>query len=285
MYALTGANGHLGRLTLQHLLELVPADQIVATTRNPQALSDLAARGVQVRRADFGDPATLAAAFEGVARLLIISTDAIGRRADQHRAAIDAAARAGAGHIVYTSAPAADPHAPSPILQEHGLTEAALAASGVPWTALRNSLYAEVVPNLAGALLAGDRVLVPEGPTAPAWVTREDCARTAAFVLAGKAALSGAVDVTGPQALNLGDVARRWYSAQGRTVAVQSLPDEALVAELIAKGLPEEAARGVLGIAVWAARGEFSAATDTVERATGTAPAPVDAVFRAPVAA
>ena len=111
MYALTGANGHLGRLVIKHLLTHVPADQILATTRTPEHLADLAAQGVVVRRADFTNPATLPAAFAGSTRLLIISTDTIGQRVEQHKAAIEAAASVGVGHIVYTSSPHADPNA------------------------------------------------------------------------------------------------------------------------------------------------------------------------------
>ncbi len=65
MYALTGASGHLGRLVLKHLLTQVSANQIIATTRDPQKLADIASLGVIVRRADFSEPATLAAAYAG----------------------------------------------------------------------------------------------------------------------------------------------------------------------------------------------------------------------------
>src|SRR5262245_23048381 len=106
----TGASGHLGRRALEILIG-VPGDRtIVATTRRPEALADLAAKGVVVRRADFDDEATLDAAFAGVERALLISTDATeppGRRVAQHRRAIDALARAKVKHLVYTSAPPA----------------------------------------------------------------------------------------------------------------------------------------------------------------------------------
>ncbi len=83
MYALTGANGHLGRLVIKHLLAQVPANQIIATTRDPQKLADIASLGVIVRRADFSDPTTLAAAYAGASRLLIISTYVVGKSVGQ----------------------------------------------------------------------------------------------------------------------------------------------------------------------------------------------------------
>src|SRR3954451_17331110 len=91
-----GAAGHLGRRVIANLLNtgLEAASHIVAATRDPNKQSDLAAQGIEVRRADFEDPASLNAAFAGVDRVLLISTDALdkpGRRLAQHEAAIESA--------------------------------------------------------------------------------------------------------------------------------------------------------------------------------------------------
>src|SRR5688572_21563060 len=106
----TGAAGHLGRRVLHHLLNTlgVPASRTIATTRRPESLAEWAARGVAVRAANFDDPGSLVAAFQGASRLLLISTDTLdkpGHRVIQHRAAIDAAAKAGVDHVIYTSMP------------------------------------------------------------------------------------------------------------------------------------------------------------------------------------
>jgi NAD(P)H dehydrogenase (quinone) len=280
MYVLTGANGQLGRLVLQHLLTLVPAQQIIATTRSPEKLVDFEARGVVVRRADFTDPATLSAAFTGARSLLIISTNIPGNRAEQHRAAVEAAVNAGVSHIAYTSCPEASVDASNLVQREHGLTEAALAASSVAWTALRNHPYADVLPYLISILQIGDQLLIPEGQGKPAWVTREDCARIAAFVLAGKIALSGPVDVTGPERLGLIDIAQRWSSISGREVTAQVLPESELIAQIIAQGIPERSAVSAAGIAIGVTRAGTSIISDSVEQATGTKALPVDVVLR-----
>ena len=120
MYALTGASGYLGRLVVKHLLTWVPANQVIATTRHPEQLADIAAQGVVVRYADFSDPATLPAAFAGATRLLLISTEVVGRRVAEHKAAIAGAVAAGVSHILYTSAPKADPNASHPLLALRG---------------------------------------------------------------------------------------------------------------------------------------------------------------------
>src|SRR5436190_20738965 len=95
--AITGAAGHLGRLTAQLVLDRVPAGEVVLVTRRPAAVADLADAGATVRHGDFDEPGSLPAAFAGVERLLLISTDVLGNRVGQHTAAIDAAAAAGVG--------------------------------------------------------------------------------------------------------------------------------------------------------------------------------------------
>src|SRR5688572_14297108 len=59
-YLVTGASGHLGRLTVQALLDLgVTPSDVVATARNTDAIDDLAALGVVTRAADYTDPVSL----------------------------------------------------------------------------------------------------------------------------------------------------------------------------------------------------------------------------------
>ncbi len=285
MYALTGASGQLGRLVLKHLLTQVPANQIIATTRDPEKLADIAAQGVIVRRADFADPATLPAAFEGATRLLIISTDIVGQRVEGHKAAIAGAVAAGVRHIVYTSAPGADANSSFPLTAEHGQTELALAASGVSWTALRNSFYAEVLKGLTDLLLVNGQLLIPEGEGKHCWVTREDCARAAAGALVGRLPDVGPVDVTGPEALSFADLAQRLPHASSHAITAQVLPDNDIISQVVAKGIPADAAGFMVGLASKIAHGGFATPTDTVERASGTKPSPVDVVLNAPVAA
>ena len=111
--AVTGASGHLGRLVADQLLASVDPADVVLLTRDPAKLADYADRGVEVRAADFGDAAGLVDALAGVERMLLISTDAVGARVEGHRAAIDAAAKAGVRHVVYTSIPEPTPDNPS----------------------------------------------------------------------------------------------------------------------------------------------------------------------------
>ncbi|HMH59377.1 MAG TPA: NAD(P)H-binding protein, partial [Galbitalea sp.] len=104
----TGASGHLGHLIVEGLLrEGVAPTAIIAGARNVDKLADFASRGVDVRRLDYTDAASLTSAFAGADTLMLVSGSEVGQRATQHAAAIDAAVAAGIGRIVYTSAPRA----------------------------------------------------------------------------------------------------------------------------------------------------------------------------------
>jgi NAD(P)H dehydrogenase (quinone) len=282
-FALTGANGQLGRLTLAHLMKLVPADQIVATSRSPESLSEFASRGVVLREADFNKPETLTKAFAGATRLLVISTDAMtgeGRFAHS-RTAIEAAVDAGIRHITFTSSPNAAADSDHPFIRSAGLIEALLADSAPAWTALRNNVYMEGVAYFLDALRDGRTIFIPEGEAKPAWIAREDCARAAAWVLAGRSAISGAVELTGPEALGFADLARRWAVLNGQELAVEVLPDAELADRLAAKGMQRPMAEGIAGQAAWLSRQPGTAATGVVEEATGVKPRSVDSLLRA----
>lgn len=280
MYALTGANGHLGRLVIKHLLTQVPANQIIATTRDPQKLADIASLGVVVRRADFSDPTALAAAYAGVTRLLIISTYVVGKSVELHKAAIAGAVEAGVKHIVYTSTPNADPDSTNLLLADHGQTELALAASGIPWTALRNSFYAEALKHAIDLLLVQGQLLIPEGSAKHSWIVREDCARAAVGALIGTLTTTGPIDVTGSEAFSFADLATRLSSLSDHQITAHTLPDQEIIAQFTAQGVPADAANSTVRLISWIAREAPSAPTDAVERASGTKPTSIDTILR-----
>lgn len=279
---ITGASGHLGRATADALLstEGVEAGDVVLVTRDPAKLDDLAARGATVRRGDFADPASLAGAFAGVTRLLLISTDVVGARVAGHRAAIDAAKAAGAQLIAYTSIPNPVPENPAAVAADHRETEEALQASGVAWTFLRNALYAEYRLPEAAAAKASGQFHHNQGDGVTAYVSRLDCAAAAAAVLAGgDGHANKAYDITGPELLGGADLARL-YGAE--PVAVD---DAAFVAGLIAAGLPDAAASLIASFGTAIREGFLDQRSGDVEALTGRAPRPVDAVLATAAAA
>jgi len=260
--AITGASGHLGRAVTARL---DPAG-LVLLTRTPQ---NLEARGAQVRRADFDEPDSLVAAFAGVDRVLLISAHDIQRRAGQHKAAIDAAKAAGVRHVIYTSIVNPSEDNPAAVAPSHRATEEALRASGLAWTFLRNNIYAEFQGPVVAQARESGRLFTSVGEGRIAFVSREDCAAAAAAVLAQDGHEGQAYDITGPEALGAGDLA-----ALGGAEVVQ-VDDDALIAGMVAAGIPEPGARVLASIHRAGREGCLGDVSSAVQDLTGTPPKPL----------
>ncbi|MEZ4669441.1 MAG: SDR family oxidoreductase [Anaerolineae bacterium] len=283
----TGASGHLGRRVIELLLE-AQAGPIIAATRTPEKLSDFSAKGVTVRQASFDNPASLATAFAGVDRLLLISTDATsvpGFRLNQHVTAVKAAQAAGVQHIIYTSIVNPGPETPVLLAPDHYGTEAALTESTMGWTSLRNNLYADMLPgSLSRAIEIGQHYSAA-GDGKTAYVTREDCARTAAAALASDFTGRRALDVTGPQALSQADLVALASKISGKSVTYVPISAEAAVAGMVGAGLPESAAELYVSFDTAIAQGIFQDVSNTVEELSGKKPIAVESLLASELAA
>jgi NAD(P)H dehydrogenase (quinone) len=270
----TGAAGTLGKLVVERLVELGAASRVVAVTRRPAALADLAARGVQVRAGDFDEPTSLGAAFAGVSRALVISTDALdkpGHRVVQHETAFKALAAQGAEHISYTSI--VNPIDSRILLsKDHAASEAALARTGVPFTSLRDNVYSQMLLDGAKRALASGKLVDARGEGKVAYVSREDVAAVAAAVLLAPPPGNQLLDVTGPESLSGADIARLISEVGGRPVEHQSIPHEAIVDGMVQHGLPRPVAEVYASFDAGFAAGELAQVSDTVERLTGKKP-------------
>jgi NAD(P)H dehydrogenase (quinone) len=238
MIVITGATGQLGRLVIAELLKSVPAGKIVAAVRNPGKAADLAALGVQVRQADYDRPDTLAKAFQGAEKVLLISASEIGRRFPQHQAAIDAAKAAGVKLLAYTSLLKAA-SSPLPLAAEHKATEAYLAGSGVPHVLLRNGWYTEnYAASIAPALQHGAFVgCAGEGRIASA--ARADYAAAAARVLVQDGQAGKVYELAGDEAYTLAQFAAEISRQAGRTIPYKDLAEGEYKGILLGAGLPE----------------------------------------------
>jgi NAD(P)H dehydrogenase (quinone) len=272
----TGASGHLGRRVVEHLLTTLKVEpsRIVAASRSPEQLAEFAAGGVETRKVDFDDEATLGSAFEGVGRVLLISTGTLrepGYRATQHKRAIAAAEKAGVRHIVYTSMPNPEDSL-VPIWHDHLGTEQALRASSLSWTMLRNCWYME---NLFGSLpgvLASGQWFTATGDGRVGQVSREDCARAAAAVLASADTEKRIYTITGPEALTTADFAAIASEVFDKPIEVVQVSDEQLIAGMVAHGVPEAAAPVYAAFEANTREGKVDIVTGDVEALTGIRP-------------
>jgi uncharacterized protein YbjT (DUF2867 family) len=270
---ITGASGRVARRTAELLAR--DGHGLRLMTRSPERAPLLAA-GETVRGA-FAEPATLKDAFAGVGTALVVSASGEpGDRARLHRNAFQAAAQAGVGHIVYLSLQGAAAGSKYPFSRDHYLSEEYLLATGVPCTVLRNAFYLDMFLERfdAAGVIRG-----PAGQGRGAFVSREDVARTAAAALPQRP--GGIYDVTGPEALSVGDIASRLSALLGRQLRYEDESADAARKRL--SPLEPLAWRVDLSLGWFQAiaAGELQRTSDTVLRFTGTAPLTLEGYFRA----
>lgn len=278
--AVMGASGKLGRLIVRSLLDHfhVPADKIIAVTRSPQAVADLASRGVVVRVGDYDQPDTLVPAVRGAKRMLVMSTMGVrpyvdGQRAAQQIAAVNAGIAAGVGHIFYTSAPNPEPGTPAFWKHDHYRTEVALMKSGARWTIMRhwewpNWHYSE---NWLLALKTG-RYYTGCGNGAINWVTREDHARADAGALVSNASANRRYDLTGAEPIDMDRTIRMFSRTVGQPIEVNHCEPEELGTHLVAAGTHPDVVPFLIDGARAVRRGLYAGTTNHIQELTGVAP-------------
>ncbi|SNR93034.1 MULTISPECIES: SDR family oxidoreductase [unclassified Azospirillum] len=265
----TGATGQLGRLVVQSLRTLVGADRIIVAVRDPAKAADLAAVGVEVRAADYNQPAQLATAFAGVDRVLLISSSEVGSRVPQHRHVIDAAVKAGVKLLAYTSLLQGDA-SPLPLKAEHVATEAYLQAAGLPFVLLRNGWYTENYNGFIPSALEHGALFGAAGEGRIAAAARADYAEAAARVIAEGEAHAGKIyELAGDQPFTLADWAATLAQAAGKPVAYQNLPEAEFRGLLVKVGLPEPVADLLASSDAGAAQGGLFDDSHTLSRLIG----------------
>jgi uncharacterized protein YbjT (DUF2867 family) len=229
----TGATGRLGGRVARRLADLGVSQRLVV--RDPSRAPRLA--GADVARATYADRKAVQAALAGAETVLMVSAAETPDRVAEHRAFVDAAVDAGVEQLVYVSFFGAAPAATFTLARDHWASEAHIRASGVRFTFLRDSLYADFLPMMVGedGVLRG-----PAGDGAVAAVAQDDIADAAVAVLRDPAQHAGATyDLTGPEALTLAEVAARLSRALGREIDYRPETIEEAYASRSGYGAPD----------------------------------------------
>lgn len=274
--AVTGATGQLGRLALSHLKTRAPGT--VALARDPARAGDL---GVEVRAFDYARPD--AAALKGVATLALISSNSFDDRAGDHARAIAAAKEAGVRHIVYTGI-LKGPASPMKIAADHIATEAALAASGVPFTVLRNGWYTENYTGSLGGAVAHGAMVGSAGEGRISSASRADFAEALVAVLTTEGHAGKAYELAGDTAYTMAEMAAEVSRVIGKTIPYQSLPEEVYAGILAGFGLPPAFAALLADADAQAAKGALYDDSRTLSRLIGRPTTPMAATVAAALA-
>ncbi len=275
----TGATGQLGRLVIDELLKTVAASTVTALVRDGSAASSLAERGVRTVFGDYTKPETLDAAFSGIDRVLLISSNDVGKRLSQHKNVIDAAKRAGVQLLAYTSILHAS-SSPLGLADEHRGTEAALRASGVPFVLLRNGWYHENYTGSVATAVANGGFSGSAGDGRIASAARADYAAAAAAVLTAAQAPAGRIyELAGDEAYTLTQFAQEIARQTGKPVSYHNLAQSDFEAALLSAGLPDWLAAMLADSSTGASKGGLFDDAHELRGLIGRATTPISAAI------
>ncbi|MCX5198450.1 SDR family oxidoreductase [Streptomyces sp. NBC_00249] len=276
----TGATGALGRLVVEELLAKVPATEVAVVVRNKEKAAGLAAQGVDVRIADYSDPASLADVFRAGDRVLLISGSEVGQRVPQHLAVVKAAEAAGVAQLAYTGI-LGGPEADFDLAAEHKATEQAILDSGLPHTFLRNGWYHENYTGKLAGVLAHGAVVGSAGEGRIASASRADYAAAAAAVLTGEGHLNQVYELSGDTAWSLAEYAAEVARQSGREVSYAAVPADAHLTVLTGAGVPEGFATLLVDVDAAISRGRLAGTSGDLARLIGRPTTPVSEAIAA----
>ncbi len=283
MITVTAATGRYGRLVVEALLRRgVPAGEIVAAVRSPEKAADLAAKGVQVRHADYDRSETLAAAFAGTDKLLLIPSSDFGERYPQMARAVEAAGKAGVGLVTYASFVNTDTNKLA-LGEAHKQAEALIRASGLPFVMLRNGAYIEVYAGDLGGMdyaLKSGVLIGSAGTGRISGASRDDLAEAAAVVLTSENQ-AGKVYELGGTAWTKADLADAVSRLTGKPLVYRDMPVQAYVEVLVAGGIPEFMAEIIADAGFAATRGDWYTDSKDLARLLGRPSTPLTDVVAA----
>lgn len=238
---ITGASGQLGRQVVLNALKKVEANQIAILVRDASKVQDLADLGIEIRLGDYHQPESLISAFDGITKLLLISSSDFNNRFGQHKNVIDAAKKSGIKHIFYTgvSLKNIEQSPLKPMIGDHFLTEAYIQKSGLTFTFLQNTLYVEVIPMFIGENVLETGIYFPAGDGKVPFVLRSDLAEATANILTEGNHENKTYQLTATNSYSFGDIAEILSELSGKSINYIS-PESADFENMLKQiGLPE----------------------------------------------
>lgn len=275
MILITGATGHLGGHVLDNLLKKTNASNIAALVRDENKAAGLKAKGVEVRVGNFRDTASLTNVFNGVEKVLLISSSDLEDRLGQHKNVIDAAKKAGVQHIVYTGVSMVDVNnsALQDFMIDHYQTEDLIKASGMKYTFLQHNLYADVIPTFIGEKVLETGIFFPAGTGKVPFALRSEMGEAAANVLTGEGHENKTYRISSDQSYSFSEVAAGISKAAGKEITYTDADPAQFTEVLSNAGVPEAIIGFSLGFATAMKNDDFNIVTNDLEILLGRKPA------------
>jgi NAD(P)H dehydrogenase (quinone) len=273
--AITGATGAVGSRVARRLADSGVSQRLLV--REAAAAPDLGG-AVAVEVSDYGDHDEMKTALDGAEVLFLVSFREAEDRLARHLQAVDAAVAAGVKRIVYLSFLRASADSTFKLGQQHHATERHIEASGLGYTFLRSSFYADFVP-----LFTGDDGVIraPAGDGRVSWVSRDDVADTVVAAVQSDEYVGQVLENTGPEALDFFETAAVLSRVTGSEISyVEETVEEAWRSRR-PTGAPDWEIEGWVSSYLAVANGELATVSDTVERLTGHPPTDLETFLSA----
>jgi NAD(P)H dehydrogenase (quinone) len=257
---ITGATGQFGTATVHFLLNKIPAADIIALVRNENKAADLKAKGIEIRVGNYDDYSSLIAAIKGVEKVLLVSGNDMVNRQKQHQNVINAAKECGVKHLVYTSFMRKNETKTTPLgalSKSHIETEKAIIVSGIPYTIMLNSLYADVLPMFFGPQVLEAGIFLPTEDGMAAYATRENMAEAASNILVGTEHENKKYVIANTENYSMDNVAEILTKINGEEVEYASPTNKDYVENLTKAGFPTQIANSLVGFFEAIKQGEF----------------------------
>jgi NAD(P)H dehydrogenase (quinone) len=281
MILVSGATGQLGKAVVDHMLRRQGEERLAILARDPDKAKTYRERGLEVRQGDFDDVETLPSAFAGVRLFLLISSMSRDR-GPQQIGVVDAASRAGVKHIVYTGLGIREvtTSGVEALMKSHFETEDRIRASGMEWTFLRNTMYADAIPQIIGPRALLDGISLPGGEGRVPYAMRSEMGEATANLLLQSGHSGKTYTFTGNEAWSYGDVAASLSRLTGKPLTYRDIPPEALQAQLQSAGMPDFFNWLTLGTLHDIREGQYDIASPDLEKLLGRSPASLDTMLR-----
>jgi NAD(P)H dehydrogenase (quinone) len=283
MILITGSTGQLGKSTIEFLLKKLPASQIAALARDEEKAGSLKEKGIEVRKGDYDDKASLVSAFKGIDKLFFVSGSDVFKRMQQHKNVVEAAKEAGVKHIIYTSFSRKNETESNPlgiIAKSHIETDKIIRESGISFTILLNGLYADVLPMFFGEKVFETGIFLPAGDGKAAYVSRNDIAEAAANIISTPGHEGNEYVLANSENYSLQTAAELLASLSGKPVSYQQPDAKEYRAVLTNAGVPAEFISLMADFSEAIKQGEFETNHSDMEELLGRKPASLKEFFQ-----
>lgn len=274
MILITGATGHLGAATIEHLLKNTKANNIVAFARDQNKAKHLKEKGIEVRIGTFDDADSLEQAMQNINKVLLIS-GGDSNRFQQHKNVVDAAKKAGVKQIAYTGASFKDYNSAAlkNFMESHFQTEDYIKNSGINYTFLRNTLYTDVIPMFVGEKVFEKGIILPAGDGKVPYALRKEMGEAAANVLLQSGHENKTYEITGNEFYSYADIAKVLSELSNKKINYTNVDASELSNQLKQFGVPEHIVYLTIGFSTDTKNGKFEHLSKDLENLLGRKPA------------